>query len=121
MSSRVVPLKTHRVEVPLHIKSIKAQTFSRWCEGEVRKGECQLRCRRSRDLTEVQIYEDRVTNGRHVALQCDPRLPSGQGMGSYLACHDFEPCTPKYPPCKGEIHVKSVESGNVLPLVWCGS
>ncbi|GFX62688.1 hypothetical protein TNCV_4868481 [Trichonephila clavipes] len=27
----------------------------------------------------------------------------------------------KFPPCRGVMHIKSVESSNVLPLVWCGS
>ncbi|GFV78575.1 hypothetical protein TNCV_1888811 [Trichonephila clavipes] len=50
-----------------------------------------------------------------------PWLPSGQNIGSWLACHEFEPSTIKDPPCRGAIHVKSVESSNVFPLVWCGS
>ncbi|GFV68240.1 hypothetical protein TNCV_1875221 [Trichonephila clavipes] len=31
-------------------------------------------------------------------------------------CHEFEPSTPKDLPCRGAMHVKSVESSNVLPL-----
>ncbi|GFU06988.1 hypothetical protein TNCV_5007631 [Trichonephila clavipes] len=33
-------------------------------------------------------------------------------------CHEFEPSTTKSPLCGGGMHVKSVESSNVLPLVW---
>ncbi|GFX77681.1 hypothetical protein TNCV_1105981 [Trichonephila clavipes] len=33
-------------------------------------------------------------------------------------CHEFEPSTTKDRPCMGALHVKSVESSNVLPLVW---
>ncbi|GFT64917.1 hypothetical protein TNCV_274591 [Trichonephila clavipes] len=33
-----------------------------------------------------------------------------------LPCHEFEPSTTKDPPCRAAMHVKSVESGNVLPL-----
>ncbi|GFW18031.1 hypothetical protein TNCV_2281351 [Trichonephila clavipes] len=29
-------------------------------------------------------------------------------------CHEFEPSTTKDPACMGEVHVKSVESSNVL-------
>ncbi|GFT10092.1 hypothetical protein TNCV_1115331 [Trichonephila clavipes] len=29
-------------------------------------------------------------------------------------CHEFEASTTKDPPCRGEMHVKSVESANVL-------
>ncbi|GFX77653.1 hypothetical protein TNCV_1105701 [Trichonephila clavipes] len=36
-------------------------------------------------------------------------------------CHEFEPSTTKDPPCRGAMHVKSIESSNVLPLVWWGS
>ncbi|GFY28238.1 hypothetical protein TNCV_4395721 [Trichonephila clavipes] len=36
-------------------------------------------------------------------------------------CHEFEPSTTKDPPSRAAMHVKSVESLNVLPLVWCGS
>ncbi|GFV92313.1 uncharacterized protein TNCV_3949231 [Trichonephila clavipes] len=48
------------------------------------------------------------------------------GRGSQVAkvsdhdwpCHEFEPSTTKESPCRGVIHVKFVESSNVLPLVW---
>ncbi|GFW43593.1 hypothetical protein TNCV_4769451 [Trichonephila clavipes] len=36
-------------------------------------------------------------------------------------CDEFEPSTAEDPPCSGAMHVKSVDSSNVLPLVWCGS
>ncbi|GFW18847.1 hypothetical protein TNCV_5133001 [Trichonephila clavipes] len=42
-------------------------------------------------------------------------------MDSWLVCHEFEPSSIEDPPCRGAMHVKSVESSNVLPLVWCGS
>ncbi|GFV67865.1 uncharacterized protein TNCV_926311 [Trichonephila clavipes] len=45
---------------------------------------------------------------------------SGQGIGSWLACHKLEPSTAKDPPCRGAMHVKSVESSNVPPRS-CGS
>ncbi|GFY32578.1 hypothetical protein TNCV_673331 [Trichonephila clavipes] len=35
-------------------------------------------------------------------------------IGSWQACHEFEPSTTKDPPCWGAMHVKSVESSNVL-------
>ncbi|GFX30518.1 hypothetical protein TNCV_3461691 [Trichonephila clavipes] len=40
---------------------------------------------------------------------------------SWLACHEFEPSATEDPPCREAMHVKSVVSSNVLPLVWCGS
>ncbi|GFU74230.1 hypothetical protein TNCV_4168211 [Trichonephila clavipes] len=46
------------------------------------------------------------------------RWPSGQGIGSWQACHEFVLSTTKDPPCREAMHVKSL---NVLPLVWCGS
>ncbi|GFU57002.1 hypothetical protein TNCV_1778761 [Trichonephila clavipes] len=45
-----------------------------------------------------------------------PRWPSGQGIGSWLASHEFEPSTTKDPPCKGAMHVRAVKSSNVLQL-----
>ncbi|GFV26891.1 hypothetical protein TNCV_5038291 [Trichonephila clavipes] len=45
-----------------------------------------------------------------------PRQPSGQGIGSWLACPEFKPSTTKDPPCRETMHIKSVESLNVLPL-----
>ncbi|GFT85574.1 uncharacterized protein TNCV_4253001 [Trichonephila clavipes] len=39
---------------------------------------------------------------------------------SWSACQKFEPNTTKDPPCRGEMHVKSVQSSNVLSLMWCG-
>ncbi|PRD34157.1 UNVERIFIED_CONTAM: hypothetical protein NCL1_15471 [Trichonephila clavipes] len=51
--------------------------------------------------------------------------PSDQGIGSWQACHEFELNTTKDPPYSGAMYVKSVESSNVLPLVWrdlfCGT
>ncbi|GFT46920.1 hypothetical protein TNCV_1720371 [Trichonephila clavipes] len=41
-----------------------------------------------------------------------------QSIGSWLACHEFEPSTTKDPPCKGAMLIKSVVSSNVLSLVW---
>ncbi|GFU76187.1 hypothetical protein TNCV_4565861 [Trichonephila clavipes] len=35
MSSGLVPLKTRRVKLLMHVKSVEAQTTSRWCEVEV--------------------------------------------------------------------------------------
>ncbi|GFX65491.1 uncharacterized protein TNCV_4735391 [Trichonephila clavipes] len=35
----------------------------------------------------------------------------------WLACHEFKPSTSEDPPCREVMHVKSVESSNVLP---CG-
>ncbi|GFS89697.1 hypothetical protein TNCV_3787371 [Trichonephila clavipes] len=36
------------------------------------------------------------------------RQPSGQGIGSWQACHEFKPLTTKDPPCRAAMHVKSV-------------
>ncbi|GFX99855.1 uncharacterized protein TNCV_258921 [Trichonephila clavipes] len=38
---------------------------------------------------------------------------------SVPACHEFEPSTDEDPPCRETMHVKSVQSSNVLP--WCGA
>ncbi|GFX00921.1 hypothetical protein TNCV_4578871 [Trichonephila clavipes] len=38
-----------------------------------------------------------------------------------LSYHELDPSTTKDTPCRGAMHVKSVESSDVLPLVWCGS
>ncbi|GFU76181.1 hypothetical protein TNCV_550381, partial [Trichonephila clavipes] len=48
-------------------------------------------------------------------------VPSDKGIGSWQAGHEFQPSTTKDPPCWGAMHVKSVESSNVLQLVWCGN
>ncbi|GFT07303.1 hypothetical protein TNCV_1417101 [Trichonephila clavipes] len=36
-------------------------------------------------------------------------------------CHEFDPSTTKDPPCREEMHIKSVKSSNVLLLECCGS
>ncbi|GFX37587.1 hypothetical protein TNCV_3201111 [Trichonephila clavipes] len=38
---------------------------------------------------------------------------------SWLMCHEIEPSNTEDPPCREAMHVKFVESSNVL--VWCGS
>ncbi|GFU89612.1 transposable element Tc3 transposase [Trichonephila clavipes] len=35
-----------------------------------------------------------------VSEDSGPRQPSGQGIGSWLACHEFEPNITKEPPCQ---------------------
>ncbi|GFU83799.1 hypothetical protein TNCV_1694691 [Trichonephila clavipes] len=45
------------------------------------------------------------------------RKPRGQGIGSWLACHEFEASTTKDPSCREAMHVKSVESSNILDVV----
>ncbi|GFV05552.1 hypothetical protein TNCV_227631 [Trichonephila clavipes] len=40
---------------------------------------------------------------------------------SWPASHEFEPSTTEDPACRRVMYVKSVESSNVLPLLWCGS
>ncbi|GFW46089.1 hypothetical protein TNCV_3277061 [Trichonephila clavipes] len=42
---------------------------------------------------------------------------SGQGIGSWLTCHECEPSTTKDPPCKGAMHVKSRTQTSSC---WCG-
>ncbi|GFW18706.1 retrovirus-related Pol polyprotein from transposon RE1 [Trichonephila clavipes] len=42
-------------------------------------------------------------------------------MHSWSECQEFEPNIAQDPPCKGAMHVKSVESANDLLLEWCGS
>ncbi|GFW10400.1 hypothetical protein TNCV_5097511 [Trichonephila clavipes] len=44
--------------------------------------------------------------------------PSGQGIGSWLTCHEFEPSTTKEPPCREAMYVEAVESSNVILLPW---
>ncbi|GFW20951.1 hypothetical protein TNCV_1714581 [Trichonephila clavipes] len=39
-----------------------------------------------------------------------------QGIGSWLACHEFELGTTEDPPCREVMHVKSVESLSILLL-----
>ncbi|GFY25602.1 hypothetical protein TNCV_2487221 [Trichonephila clavipes] len=36
-------------------------------------------------------------------------------------CHELEPSTTKDPPCRGAMHIKSVENSNILSSVWCSS
>ncbi|GFV53577.1 hypothetical protein TNCV_1177731 [Trichonephila clavipes] len=40
----------------------------------------------------------------------------------HLRCHEFEPSTNKYPPCRVDMNAKSVKSSKVVESVeWCGS
>ncbi|GFV14160.1 hypothetical protein TNCV_526341 [Trichonephila clavipes] len=65
----------------------------------------------------VQDYEVLRQNPR-VAPQFD--VNQGAAVAQWLPwqiCHEFEPSTTKDPPCRAAMHVKSVESRNVLPSV----
>ncbi|GFT88858.1 hypothetical protein TNCV_906721 [Trichonephila clavipes] len=35
---------------------------------------------------------------------------NGQGVGSWQACHEFEPSTAEDPPCRRAMHVKYIEA-----------
>ncbi|GFV49906.1 hypothetical protein TNCV_1391881 [Trichonephila clavipes] len=64
-----------------------------------------------------------------MVLKCEALFQVSWGHGSQvvkvLDCgwprHEFEPSTAKDPPCSGAMHIKSVDSSNVLLLVLCGS
>ncbi|GFW44132.1 hypothetical protein TNCV_3854931 [Trichonephila clavipes] len=43
-------------------------------------------------------------------------VPSISGIGSWQACHEFEPSIPKDLSCRAAMNVKSVGCSNVLPL-----
>ncbi|GFY09499.1 hypothetical protein TNCV_4321781 [Trichonephila clavipes] len=43
-------------------------------------------------------------------------VPGGQGIESWLACLEFEPSARKDPTCRAAMHVKYIESLNVLSL-----
>ncbi|GFW69810.1 hypothetical protein TNCV_1884541 [Trichonephila clavipes] len=42
-------------------------------------------------------------------------------MDSLPVCYEFVPSIAGDLPCREALHFKSVESLNLLPLVWCGS
>ncbi|GFW46459.1 hypothetical protein TNCV_4811471 [Trichonephila clavipes] len=59
-----------------------------------------------------------------------PTLPGQKGgsgspmvkvTDSWVVCHEFESSTTEDSPCREAMRVTSVESSNVLPLVWYGS
>ncbi|GFU86261.1 hypothetical protein TNCV_369171 [Trichonephila clavipes] len=49
--------------------------------------------------------------------KCDLRSQVVKVTDLWPVGHEFEPSTAEDPPCRGTMHVKSVESSNVLP--WC--
>ncbi|GFV50936.1 hypothetical protein TNCV_301971, partial [Trichonephila clavipes] len=60
------------------------------------------------DLLRIRIRTELSGRGSRVVKVSDRGLP----------CHEFEPSTTKDPPSRAAMHAKSVESSNVLPLVW---
>ncbi|GFV24301.1 uncharacterized protein TNCV_422911 [Trichonephila clavipes] len=76
------------------------------------------------DLCAVTTFEVKKRNWLHVTESHNLRLVFSRGSRVVqvwdrgLPCHEFEPSTTKDPPCRAAMHVKSVESSNVLP--WCG-
>ncbi|GFS59233.1 hypothetical protein TNCV_70711 [Trichonephila clavipes] len=50
----------------------------------------------------------------------DKGYPSGQGIGSRLACHEFKSSTTEDPPCGRMVHVQSVEISNegIIRMEW---
>ncbi|GFV95849.1 uncharacterized protein TNCV_1728991 [Trichonephila clavipes] len=71
--------------------------------------------------TDSPDYSPDITPLSLAAQNGDYQMPSGQGIGSWLACHEFQHSTTKDLPCREAMYVKSVESSTVLPLVWCDS
>ncbi|GFX71853.1 transposable element Tcb2 transposase [Trichonephila clavipes] len=87
---------------------------------------------RSPDLNPIENVWDAL--GRQVAGRNYPpntliralteqwdKLPQQLLDNVVQTCHEFEPRTTKDPPCRAAMHIKSVESSNILPLMWCGS
>ncbi|GFY08785.1 hypothetical protein TNCV_4659781 [Trichonephila clavipes] len=90
----------------MHVKHVVAQTSTHWCAAEIkRRGVSSHRCH-PLHLTMVQNFEG-------------PGSPVVKLTNSWPACHEFEASTAEVPPCRGAMHAKSIESSNVLPLVWC--
>ncbi|GFW83055.1 uncharacterized protein TNCV_4604821 [Trichonephila clavipes] len=67
----------------------------------------------------VKDYRARLRNGDDDIIESH-RLVA-KVTDSWTACHEFDPSAAEDPPCREAMHVKSVESSNVLPLVWCGA
>ncbi|GFU65490.1 hypothetical protein TNCV_634131 [Trichonephila clavipes] len=79
-----------------------------------------------KDFTAKDTYREMHRIAGYLLI-CIIMSSSGRGslvikvMDSRSAFHEFEPSTVKDRPCRGTMHVKSVESSNAFPLVWCGS
>ncbi|GFV94569.1 hypothetical protein TNCV_3826361 [Trichonephila clavipes] len=86
--------------------------------------EGRLRCRQILRLSLTNQYESVIGNvpryfellSREEDKATVSKVVKVSDRG--LPCHEFEPSTTKDPPCRGAMHVTSVESSNVLPLMW---
>ncbi|GFV66996.1 hypothetical protein TNCV_356821 [Trichonephila clavipes] len=76
------------------------------------------------DQTESRLSSEDVQYRSAIPLSICSILIDGRGSRVVKVsdcgwpCHEFKPSTTKDPLCRGEMHIKSVESSNVLPLVW---
>ncbi|GFT19519.1 hypothetical protein TNCV_2534111 [Trichonephila clavipes] len=101
-------------------------SFSFFASGPVASRKKQQQYREAIVKIEIQIFVFfSRNNGFKLIFSCIVlTLVMGCGSlvvkGSWLARHEFEPGTTKDPACMVAVHVKSLESSNVLPLVWWG-
>ncbi|GFV15202.1 hypothetical protein TNCV_4650341 [Trichonephila clavipes] len=78
-----IPLKENRINVETSRIS-KKQTVGEWVRTDAR-----------------------LDSGNHFIAPTktwELRLPSGQGIGSWQACHEFKPSTTKDPQCRATMH-----------------
>ncbi|GFV80904.1 hypothetical protein TNCV_3517711 [Trichonephila clavipes] len=69
---------------------------------------------------------DICISDRRIILHLSKRAGGHDSQGVKVSdrgwpCNESEPSTTKDSPNREPMHVKSVASSNVLPLVWCGS
>ncbi|GFX54471.1 hypothetical protein TNCV_1586561 [Trichonephila clavipes] len=74
-------------------------------------------CLQSRRISPIWIGQLQILTGLESNRACLVVKGNG-GRGRRVK---FEPIPLKDPPCRAAMHVKSAESSNVLPLLWCGS
>ncbi|GFT57265.1 hypothetical protein TNCV_1692591 [Trichonephila clavipes] len=113
----------------MRVESVEAQTFPVgvvWKLGEEGASTCVVFVNRpwfkmTRSVSKsprVGDYGSLKVNGR--GLVRVRGILVTKVTDSWPACHEFESSAAEDPPCRGAMHVKSAESTNVFPLVWCG-
>ncbi|GFT19941.1 hypothetical protein TNCV_4993641 [Trichonephila clavipes] len=71
-----------------------------------------------KELHQLKYEEICVPQGSVRLVKKTQEKKSSTIFVDHQRCHEFEPSTTKDPSCMGEVHVKSVNSSNVL--LWSG-
>ncbi|GFV90142.1 transposable element Tcb1 transposase [Trichonephila clavipes] len=110
-------VQKHQIRNKAHLKQVLQEEWDKLSPDTTKKL-VESVPRRLEDIIKAKGHATKHRHCLSIAIS-----PSGRGSrvvkvsDRCWSCYEFEPSTTKDPQCRGAMHVKSVESSNVLPLL----